>query len=429
MTMPMNSAIILVFGVFAMFSDWLPMKLGFYFCGVFFFSLLVYQMHRCVVESTGGAESLFWGSSSIRILSVIVAWTWVPFPIWYALSPEGFNIIQNSAAMKIAVAFLNVLSKGAFMYYLMRVRGDLEVKEMVMQEANAINGADSKSKFAPYGVDEKPEESKISSKLNAVVFDVLQSMGRQADHEPLKEVLEHNMITTHEDLLVLTQSYCESIGLPYGFVTACKTKIRQHRVDSQDKWNLTADKNNNNENFDTVSVATAPLPPQVANDPRKLAEHNRRNSMQGKPIAGDHRSWDDGMSDGGVSARTPRPENRYPEPTSPTSPRNQGMSKDDLQAAIASSQNVLLNELREMKRSQMEEHSRIRNLEEKVEGELDAVQNMMGGMMTQVMDKIESRLRSSSPRAQGNGRDQSVNPFGGNDRKLDPVSFSEINNA
>jgi hypothetical protein len=105
------------------------------------------------------------------------------------------------------------------------------------------------------------------------------------------------------------------------------------------------------------------------------------------------------------------------------------MSKDDLQAAIASSQNVLLNELREMKRSQMEEHSRIRNLEEKVEGELDAVQNMMGGMMTQVMDKIESRLRSSSPRAQGNGRDQSVNPFGGNDRKLDPVSFSEINNA
>jgi bacteriorhodopsin len=430
MTMPMNSAIILVFGVFAMFSDWLPMKLGFYFCGVFFFSLLVYQMHRCVVESTGGAESLFWGSSSIRILSVIVAWTWVPFPIWYALSPEGFNIIQNSAAMKIAVAFLNVLSKGAFMYYLMRVRGDLEVKEMVMAEANAVSQPDMKNKFAPYGVDEtKPEESKLTSKLNAIIFDVLQSMGRQSDHEPLKEVLEHNMITTHEDLLVLTQSYCDSIGLPYGFVTACKTKIRQYRVDSQDKWNLTAEKTHT-DNFDTVSVATAPLPPQVANDPRKLKEHNRRNSMSGKGlVSGDQRSWDDGMSDGGRSARTPRPDNRYPEePTSPTSNRNPGMSRDDLHSAIASSQNVLLNELREMKRSQMEEHSRIRNLEEKVEGELDAVQNMMGGMMTQVMDKIESRLRSSSPRAQGNGRDQPTNPFA-NDRKLDPVSFSEMQNA
>ena len=46
--------------------------------------------------------------------------------------------------MKIAVAFLNVLSKGAFIYYLMRVRGDLEVKEMVMAEANAFNGVDKK---------------------------------------------------------------------------------------------------------------------------------------------------------------------------------------------------------------------------------------------------------------------------------------------
>merc|ERR1719379_2216298 len=129
------------------------MKLGFYFCGVFCFCLLLHQMHRTVVEATGGAETLFWGSSSIRTLSVIVAWTWVPFPVWYALSPEGFNIIQNSAAMKIAVAFLNVLSKGAFIYYLMRVRGDLEVREMVMADMKAINPDKKKGTLE----DERPE--------------------------------------------------------------------------------------------------------------------------------------------------------------------------------------------------------------------------------------------------------------------------------
>merc|ERR1719156_495430 len=120
-------------------------------------------MHRTVVESTAGSETLFWGTSSIRTLAVIVAWTWVPFPIWYALSPEGFNIIQNSAAMKIAVAFLNVLSKGSFIYYLMRVRGDLEVKEMVMAEATATNGVDKK-KLGAYGMgggdDDKPEHER-----------------------------------------------------------------------------------------------------------------------------------------------------------------------------------------------------------------------------------------------------------------------------
>ena len=49
---------------------------------------------------------------------MIIALTWVPFPVWYALSPEGFNVIQDAAGMKVAVAFLNVFSKGSFMMYL-----------------------------------------------------------------------------------------------------------------------------------------------------------------------------------------------------------------------------------------------------------------------------------------------------------------------
>jgi bacteriorhodopsin len=435
-TMPVNSAVILVFGCMAMFSSWLPMKLGFYFCGVFLFGVLVYQMHRTVVESTAGSETLFWGSSSIRTLAVIVTWTWVPFPIWYALSPEGFNVIQNSAAMKIAVAFLNVLSKGAFIYYLMRVRGDLEVKEMVMAEANAVNGPDKK-KLGPYGFtnaagDDKPEDQQLSAKLSSIIFEVLQAMGRQTDFEPLKEVLESHMITTQEDLMVLTYEYCESICLPYGFVTACKAKIRHRRVENQEKWNLTPEKGQ--DQFDTVSVATAPLPPQVANDPRKLKEHHRRASEGGmgransKPVPYDIGDWNDGASDGGRSGRTG---GRRDEPASPVATpqrpqeqwREQGMSREELQATIASSQNVLLNELREMKRSQLEERSRIKNLEEKVENDLDAVQGMMGGMMTQVMDKIETRLRVATSSSSPRGHSQ-PNPFG--EPRTDPVSFADI---
>merc|ERR1719498_798096 len=106
-------------------------------------------MNRVVAESTNGSENLLWGRSIIRQLSVIVVLTWVPFPVWYALSPEGFNIIPNSAAMKISVAFLNVLSKGFFIFYLMRVRADLETKEIVMAEAKINNENEEAAKGVP----------------------------------------------------------------------------------------------------------------------------------------------------------------------------------------------------------------------------------------------------------------------------------------
>merc|ERR1719161_18627 len=309
-----------------------------------------------------------------------------------------------------------------------------------MAEATAINGPDKK-KLGPYGwttaaEDDKPDDQKVTGKLSSIIFEVLQAMGRQTDFEPLKEVLENHMITTQEDLMVLTHEYCDTICLPYGFVTACKAKIRQRRVENQEKWNLNPEKAQ--DPFDAVSVATTPLPPQVANDPRKLKEHHRRAAEGGygrsnsKPTLYDvPDQWNEGLSDGGRSGpRTPRDDSarqayamgmHQDDPSSPRG-RDQGMSREELQAVIASSQSFLLQDLREMKRSQMEEHSRIKNLEEKVENDLDAVQGMMGGMMTQVMDKIETRLRvassSSSPRA--HNREQ-PNPFG--ESRTDPVSF------
>merc|ERR1719271_2328115 len=104
-----------------------------------FFLALCYLMNECIRDASGNGESLMRGSSHLRALAIIVVLTWVPFPIWYALSPEGFNIITNAAAMKIAVAFLNVFSKGAFMFYLSRVRADLEVREQAMNQVKMTN--------------------------------------------------------------------------------------------------------------------------------------------------------------------------------------------------------------------------------------------------------------------------------------------------
>merc|ERR1719498_200517 len=99
------------------------------------------------------------GKSMIRTLTVIVAVTWIPFPIWYALSPEGFNVIPNSAAMKISVAFLNVFSKGAFIFYINRVRAELEVREQAIAQA--------KLKMENHDVEEaRGSDAGLSSALN-----------------------------------------------------------------------------------------------------------------------------------------------------------------------------------------------------------------------------------------------------------------------
>merc|ERR1719261_543943 len=89
-------------------------------------------MNSCISEASSGGENIFQGSSFLRGLIVIIALTWVPFPIWYALSPEGFNIIKDGPGMKVAVAFLNVFSKGAFMMYLARIRTDHQTRQKTL---------------------------------------------------------------------------------------------------------------------------------------------------------------------------------------------------------------------------------------------------------------------------------------------------------
>jgi bacteriorhodopsin len=394
-TMPLNSVVVLIFGLLASLQTHLPFKLAFYFCGISCFGVLCHQMNRVIVESTCGAENLLWGRSIIRQLVVIVVLTWIPFPIWYALSPEGFNVISNSAAMKISVAFLNVLSKGLFIFYLMRVRADLETKESVLAEIKVTEDNTGGKKENAYNVDgEEIEKTKMSAPLAVVIHDVLRAMGREADLEPLKNLLENNMITSKEDLMVLTPEYCESVSIPYGFVTACKQRIKQQRVQNADTWRpVQAVKTlvgGEDEKLNRVGDV-APLPPQVANDPRKLQEHQRRHSR---------RFDDDALSQvsGPVSPRSASPAPTYPRQAASAGWEN-STQNNELQAAIDASQTLLLNELREMKRAQIAESTRIQGLEQKVNADLNGVHEQLSGMVNTVMDAIDSRLIPASSRS------------------------------
>merc|ERR1719440_1480305 len=92
--MPVNAFIILALGLVSTLASNVVGKALFYSAALFCFCVLLYFMNACVSEASGGGENLLHGSSFLRGLIVLIAVTWIPFPLWYALSPEGFNIIK-----------------------------------------------------------------------------------------------------------------------------------------------------------------------------------------------------------------------------------------------------------------------------------------------------------------------------------------------
>jgi bacteriorhodopsin len=253
-TLPMTSLVILCCGLTSALMVNPAAKLIFYIFGAANFIFLVYQMNECVRNASDDTESMLYGSSVLRTLVLIVFFTWIPFPAWYALSPEGFNVITNSPMMKVVVAFLNVFSKGAFTLYLIRVRDDLKLREKLKANQEIMEMRDNHA-----------DEFRPSNELAALVQETLASMGRNRDLEPVMEIISKNMITTPDDVLVLTKAYCMEIGLPWAFVFAFKDKWRRGRAHKSDAWQLQKGYNRTDE-----ATVVSPAAPHVALNPQKL---------------------------------------------------------------------------------------------------------------------------------------------------------------
>jgi hypothetical protein len=157
--------------------------------------------------------------------------------------------------MKVVVAFLNVFSKGAFTFYLIRVRDDLKLREKLKAGQDILDMKEaSELEFLP------------SNELSALVQETLASMGRTRDLDAVMDIIRRNMITTPDDVLVLTKQYCSEIGLPWAFVFAFKDKWRRGRAHKSDAWSLKNDLRQQDDGMPMVS----PAAPHVALNPHKL---------------------------------------------------------------------------------------------------------------------------------------------------------------
>jgi bacteriorhodopsin len=245
-TMPTASFTVLAFGFMSTLSETVVMKALLYCAGFLVFLVLLYLMNACISEANDGGESLLYGSSYLRHMCVLVALTWIPFPLWYALSPEGFNIIKNGPGMKLVVAFLNVFSKGSFIMYITGVRSDYNTRQKTMMSIGYMNNNgkverkvnDEFDQFDGAAQGGKDDEEMVDQTTLMVIDEVLETMGRSKDKSRVVDLLQSHLITSQEDVLALTKEYCNEIQVPWGLVLALKSKIRSNTIQLDDAWSM-----------------------------------------------------------------------------------------------------------------------------------------------------------------------------------------------
>eukprot|EP00913_Durusdinium_trenchii_P022961 g21560.t1 len=91
MLMPGLSVAVLVCGTASMllFDVWVYVAYG---VGILFASVMFFLNRLQIIEHSDGQECLMYGDSEFRKASILLIVTWIPFPTFYALSPEGFGI-------------------------------------------------------------------------------------------------------------------------------------------------------------------------------------------------------------------------------------------------------------------------------------------------------------------------------------------------
>jgi bacteriorhodopsin len=272
LTMPTASFTVLAFGFMSTISETIVIKALMYCAGILVFLFLLYLMNACISDANDGGENLFYGSSYLRRMCVLVALTWIPFPAWYALSPEGFNFIKSGPAMKIAVAFLNVLSKGSFIMYITGVRSDFNTRQKTMMSIGYLQNNGKVGSKGNDGIDQfegatqagKDDDEMLDQNTLMVIDEVLETMGRSKDKSHVVDLLRSHLITTQEDILALTKVYCSEIHVPWGLVLALKSKIRSNTIQLDDAWSM----NQRNDNSNTTELSFSA--PHIAKNSKKI---------------------------------------------------------------------------------------------------------------------------------------------------------------
>ncbi|KAL0219645.1 hypothetical protein P9112_005298 [Eukaryota sp. TZLM1-RC] len=98
-------------GLLGALSSSVKWKAIFFAFGCIHFVLMGINLNNLVKTCSGGKESLFKGSSSLRSLSLLTVITWTPFPILWVLSHDGFDIGQLGLWSEVGFNIIGMMAK------------------------------------------------------------------------------------------------------------------------------------------------------------------------------------------------------------------------------------------------------------------------------------------------------------------------------
>ena len=163
-------------------------------------------------RAVSNADSISCCAFPVIRADVLILASVLPLACRYALSPEGFNVIKNSPLMKVAVAFLNVISKGTFTLYLIRLRDDQRLREKVMAERI-----------------ETRMDDKFNMPINVVSM-IQEALGATNPRNPLHFVVAMKHINRFKDVVIATVlQHCYSAFAPAfdGNRSRCQVRLAE----------------------------------------------------------------------------------------------------------------------------------------------------------------------------------------------------------
>ena len=148
-----------------------------------------------VSENSEGEETLLHGDSDYRKLTLLLIITWFPFPIWFALSPEGFNLVDNELMIEIGWVTLNIVAKFSMIILGQRMK---MVHQRKLEAARELYGMAPSELVTGEALDKKAFEESGGkggrSKLDAADYGL--GFGEEADsEEKMIELVADTMVT------------------------------------------------------------------------------------------------------------------------------------------------------------------------------------------------------------------------------------------
>eukprot|EP00929_Paragymnodinium_shiwhaense_P074564 TRINITY_DN3816_c0_g1_i1.p1 TRINITY_DN3816_c0_g1~~TRINITY_DN3816_c0_g1_i1.p1 ORF type:complete len:900 (+),score=338.63 TRINITY_DN3816_c0_g1_i1:160-2859(+) len=239
--MPLMSVSVLLCGTASMFTAGL-IRFAWYGFGLTLAAIMFYHNALQISENSEGTESVFSGSSDFRVLSIMLIVTWVPFPCWFGLSPEGFGVINDVVVIHMGWVVLNIVSKFSFIIYMQRVKGLYVAKLEATRELYEPTQADEETEtpmilsgnhkvIAPSqtGVKLSPE-----MQLRVLVEETMASLCMRDHAARFMTVLNSAAVSTVPKLMLLEEDTCMDQNIPWNLVSAAKRRQHEQQLIKSD---------------------------------------------------------------------------------------------------------------------------------------------------------------------------------------------------